>query len=419
MVDDHGQGRVAEAKTAAQAAEAQAAAVEGVGAVGGEEALVGRPADDLAAASEAEGPDPQLRELLENNALADVFADVTVQSADSRLVTPDRWVDRGFVPDFMTPDDFEMFVYAYLEDYRAAHPLARRSHIGPKSDQQGLPPEQRTSAHGFRSATKAVGVAPSIRDVMAARRAAEAAPEEDSPAAAVAADAAAAESAVAAGKPDAGDAADAGKPGADRPGADTAADAGRPGANASSDDCFDQETPGDGLDAAPEDAGPFANLNLPEGYELVECDGEWVLASLPPGRVPPRKAVRCETIAALVGTYSYYLYDTAKMTDSYAHWAFLAAEGDPLATFADCVREDSRTYPRPLAAASLANEPFCMTSAQVDAAWRLSQKTAGYEDICRVEASNGDVYFYSMAYLSEASAASLAEWYSVGRRANP
>ena len=63
-----------------------------------------------------------------------------------------------------------------------------------------------------------------------------------------------------------------------------------------------------------------------------------------------KKEIHCEHIVTLVGQHSYYLYDSDLMTKNYAHWAFLAAEDNPLATFVDCVREDGRVYPRPFAA---------------------------------------------------------------------
>ena len=48
-----------------------------------------------------------------------------------------------------------------------------------------------------------------------------------------------------------------------------------------------------------------------------------------------------------MGAESYYLYDDSAMTDAYARWAFLAAEDDPVATFIECVREESSVYPAP------------------------------------------------------------------------
>lgn len=101
-------------ETAAEQGAANAADVEA--SAGTDEAPEGEAADEpteeeLAAA----------RELAENNALADVFDDVRKQSADSHLVTPERWPEIGLVPDHMTDEDFEMFVYEWLEDYQAEH----------------------------------------------------------------------------------------------------------------------------------------------------------------------------------------------------------------------------------------------------------------------------------------------------------
>ena len=69
--------------------------------------------------------------------------------------------------------------------------------------------------------------------------------------------------------------------------------------------------------------------------------------------------------------HSYYLYDETLMTASYARWAFLAAEDNPVVTFVECVREDSRVYPRPYAAECLKNPPFRMTDEQIEERGRL------------------------------------------------
>ena len=86
------------------------------------------------------------------------------------------------------------------------------------------------------------------------------------------------------------------------------------------------------------------------------------------------------------------------MTASYARWAFLAAEDDPVATFIECVREESSVYPRPMARESLANDPFRMKAEAVEAAFAEARAQGRADDIERVEASNGDVYFYSTTY---------------------
>ena len=170
-------------------------------------------------------------------------------------------------------------------------------------------------------------------------------------------------------------------------------------------------------DAAAADDGPFAGLKLPEGYKLVELEGEYVLVP-DEDAAPVKKEIHCEHIVTLVGQHSYYLYDSDLMTKSYAHWAFLAAEDNPMATFVDCVREDGRIYPRPFAAEDLANPPFRMSASKVEDTWAELQKSGEYPDIERCEASNGDVYFFSTLYMDRTLAESLAEYRSVERLSN-
>ena len=123
-------------------------------------------------------------------------------------------------------------------------------------------------------------------------------------------------------------------------------------------------------------------------------------------------------IRLLMGAESYYLYDDSAMTDAYARWAFLAAEDDPVATFIECVREESSVYPRPMARESLANDPFRMKAEAVEAAFAEARAQGRADDIERVEASNGDVYFYSTTYLTHRRAQALAEWDAVERIRN-
>ncbi|MDJ1651320.1 MULTISPECIES: hypothetical protein [Gordonibacter] len=129
----------------------------------------------------------------------------------------------------------------------------------------------------------------------------------------------------------------------------------------------------------------------------------------------PTFALPCADIVAMVGAHSYYLYSREHMTNAYARWAFLAKEDDRVATFVECVRQESRTYPRPFEAASLYNEPFCYTSEDVEALWQTVSESGAYPDLATTTASNGDVYYYSTDYLKPAYAASLAEWNSVER----
>ncbi len=340
------------------------------------------------------------RELAENNALADVFDDVRKQSADSHLVTPERWPEIGLVPEHMTAEDFEMFVYEWLEDYQAEH----------KEEIEAERAAERAKAAAVRSATRAVGVPPKIPNrrleqieadnEAKATEAADKAPEavEDSAEAESAAgvDASvqvdnAAESAESA--------AVAATPAASEP------------APGSPDSAAEDEQP------AEDDRSPFAGLRIPEGYRLEQIEGEWVLVE-DENAAPVRKEIKCNRIKVLMGMHSYYLYDETLMTASYARWAFLAAEDNPVVTFVECVREDSRVYPRPYAAECLKNPPFRMTDEQIEETWQAVRDSGNYPDIERTEASNGDVYYYSTQYLESGYAASLAEYDAVERPAD-
>ena len=339
------------------------------------------------------------RELAENNALADVFDDVRKQSADSHLVTPERWPEIGLVPEHMTPEDFEMFVYEWLEDYQAEH----------KDEIEAERAAERAKADAVRSATRAVGVPPKIPNRRLAQieadneakaaEAADKAPEavEDSAEAESAAGVDA--SAQVDNAAEAAESAAVATPTASEP------------ASASPDDASEGDQP------AEDDRSPFAGLRIPEGYRLEQIEGEWVLVE-DENAAPVRKEIKCNRIKVLMGMHSYYLYDETLMTASYARWAFLAAEDNPVVTFVECVREDSRVYPRPYAAECLKNPPFRMTDEQIEETWRAVRDSGNYPDIERTEASNGDVYYYSTQYLESGYAASLAEYDAVERPAD-
>ena len=340
------------------------------------------------------------RELAENNALADVFDDVRKQSADSHLVTPERWPEIGLVPEHMTAEDFEMFVYEWLEDYQAEH----------KEEIEAERAAERAKAAAVRSATRAVGVPPKIPNrrleqieadnEAKATEAADKAPEavEDS-----------AEAESAAGVDASVQVDDAAES------AESAAVAATPAASepapGSPDSAAEDEQP------AEDDRSPFAGLRIPEGYRLEQIEGEWVLVE-DENAAPVRKEIKCNRIKVLMGMHSYYLYDETLMTASYARWAFLAAEDNPVVTFVECVREDSRVYPRPYAAECLKNPPFRMTDEQIEETWQAVRDSGNYPDIERTEASNGDVYYYSTQYLESGYAASLAEYDAVERPAD-
>lgn len=386
-----------------ESAVGEVAANQGVAAAGNAEAAaagVDEAPEGEAADEPAEEELAAARELAENNALADVFDDVRKQSADSHLVTPERWPEIGLVPEHMTAEDFEMFVYEWLEDYQAEH----------KEEIEAERAAERAKAAAVRSATRAVGVPPKIPNrrleqieadnEAKAAEAADKAPEavEDSAEAESAAGVDAStqvDNAVEAAE----SAAVAATPAVSEP------------ASASPDSAAEEEQP------AEDDRSPFAGLRIPEGYRLEQIEGEWVLVE-DENAAPVRKEIKCNRIKVLMGMHSYYLYDETLMTASYARWAFLAAEDNPVVTFVECVREDSRVYPRPYAAECLKNPPFRMTDEQIEETWQAVRDSGNYPDIERTEASNGDVYYYSTQYLESGYAASLAEYDAVERPAD-
>lgn len=387
----------------AESAVGEAAANQGVAAAGNAEAAAagvdeapeGEAADELTEEELAAA-----RELAENNALADVFDDVRKQSADSHLVTPERWLEIGLVPEHMTAEDFEMFVYEWLEDYQAEH----------KDEIEAERAAERAKAAAVRSATRAVGVPPKIPnrrlEQIEADNEAKAAEAADKAPEAVE-DSAEAESAAGVdASVQVDNAAES---------AESAAVAATPAASepapGSPDSAAEDDQP------AEDDRSPFAGLRIPEGYRLEQIEGEWVLVE-DENAAPVRKEIKCNRIKVLMGMHSYYLYDETLMTASYARWAFLAAEDNPVVTFVECVREDSRVYPRPYAAECLKNPPFRMTDEQIEETWRTVRDSGNYPDIERTEASNGDVYYYSTKYLQPGFAASLAEFNSVERPAS-
>lgn len=386
-----------------ESAVGEVAANQGVAAAGNAEAAAAG-VDEAPEGEAADEPTEEelaaARELAENNALADVFDDVRKQSADSHLVTPERWPEIGLVPEHMTAEDFEMFVYEWLEDYQAEH----------KEEIEAERAAERAKAAAVRSATRAVGVPPKIPnrrlEQIEADNEAKAAEAADKAPEAVE-DSAEAESAAGVDASTQVDNA--------MEAAESAAVAATPAvsepAPASPDSAAEEEQP------AEDDRSPFAGLRIPEGYRLEQIEGEWVLVE-DENAAPVRKEIKCNRIKVLMGMHSYYLYDETLMTASYARWAFLAAEDNPVVTFVECVREDSRVYPRPYAAECLKNPPFRMTDEQIEETWQAVRDSGNYPDIERTEASNGDVYYYSTQYLESGYAASLAEYDAVERPAD-
>ncbi len=364
---DHGTGEGPHAGAAAAAfagSAAQGAGSEGAPLAFADVAADAAPVPTDGAAAPAESAaepceDPERRAILEDNALARAFDYVRKQSAEGHLVCAVRWADLGIIPAHMTEDEFEMAVYHYVcehgcEEERPEQAAAEKNpHI-----------ESR-----FRTATRPVGV-PRFFDRSRKERT------------------------------DADEAAEFG----------AASLADGEGQKPSAKPLLPIETHNDTVHDQ-----VFGSLKLPDGYKLVQRDGECVMVPLEDEDRFVPLTVECSTIAVLEGAYEYYLYDTRSMTSSFAHWAFLAAEDNDEVTFVDCVREESRVYPRPMAASGFSNRPFNKTLEEVEQMWKAVSESGRYPDIQRTAASNGDVFFFSTKHLAPDYAASLAEWAAVGR----
>jgi hypothetical protein len=114
-----------------------------------------------------------------------------------------------------------------------------------------------------------------------------------------------------------------------------------------------------------------------------------------------------------------FLYSQQFITANYAQLLARTEGGDPLATIAETVREESRVYPRPTDIRLFTASPFDMAwdEIQVHMAQLLEQET--YGDIVKLVASTGTVYLFSEKHMTRAHARSLVEWEEVERYENP
>ncbi len=289
---------------------------------------------------------------------------------------PGRWTKLGFAPEHMEPQDFEAFVQDFIVAYQ--------------DHGEGTPVERPSS----RTATRGVG----IPHLSASRKGEEEGDGCDSPS-------------------DSGDGEASSQP---VPHADPAL--------VSSPDS-------DGEDA------DYSDIVLPAGYRLTRIEGEMqmvpieddidgggevldavegegeagIRGSADAGDDGDVLALSCDDIAVLQGVGGAYLYSRTHMTDTYAHWSFLAKEDNDVTTFVETVREESRVYPRPMPVVSLCNAPFRFDVNRITAAWEVARESGDYPDIETLTASNGDVYYFSTDSLSRVHAQSLAEWASVER----
>ena len=308
----------------------------------------------------------QQEERAERNAVAKALLQVRADSATGRLSTPQGWQEAGLVPGHMGAAELGERCLETLEAWKREH--APQQVEEPASAEPQEAPVHPAAKRSRFAPQRAVGVPSMLRH----------SEEPDDQAA-----------------------------GEDRSHEDPA-----PAAHAAA--------PQPAAEGALVEEGPYAGLRIPAGTELRQIEGEWVLVKTSEAAQPERELQADPSgIECLKGADgSLYFYDAGIMSSSFARWAFLGAQDSPLDALAECAREESRRYPRPLSARSLGNDPLFLSNEEVEQAWQQASASEAYADTRKTVASNGSVYFFSTTYLSPQQAAALAEWDAVGRFMN-
>ncbi len=335
----------------------------------GEDILDELPARGLVDGATAEGEGPGAEGVGEalsadevrERAIAAVMDAVRAATRESRLSQPSEWEAAGLVPEGLTAEDVEMAVYDRLMEAGSVAGEAPAKEVPREGG--GQRSRNRHVESAFSSSNGRPVWAPAFE-----RR----------------------------GKVQEGGGGESATPVEERPG--------------------QSPCPTEGLGAVAGVGEPTAVVEGRQGRGPCPTE-ERVAGEGPSGAATPAFP-ECEGIRLLMGGSSYYLYDGAAMTDAFARWAFLAAEDDPVTTFIECVREESEVYPRPMARANLANDPFRMSAEVVEEAFDAAREQGRADDIERTVASNGDVYFYSTRFLTPRRAEALAEWDAVERYRN-
>lgn len=113
-----------------------------------------------------------------------------------------------------------------------------------------------------------------------------------------------------------------------------------------------------------------------------------------------------------------FYHSIESLSESYAAILVWKSE-DPLRMIAEVVRENSRTYPRPVPLDAFEESPFGLTRDEIVACLAAMAEQDEYRDIVRTETSIGTPYLFSTQYLDADHGTMLAEWFDVGQSANP
>jgi hypothetical protein len=120
-----------------------------------------------------------------------------------------------------------------------------------------------------------------------------------------------------------------------------------------------------------------------------------------------------------ISSGAVFLYSRRHITENYAQFLARIEAGDPLATIAETVRDESRIYPRPTNVLLFTEPPFNMRRDEIPGLVDQLLEQGTYDDIKKIVASTGIVYLHSERHLSGVHARSLVEWQEVGQHENP
>jgi hypothetical protein len=121
-------------------------------------------------------------------------------------------------------------------------------------------------------------------------------------------------------------------------------------------------------------------------------------------------------LAGLDGSRLYYT--SRFMTEAYAVM-LLHKRDDHFHLIAEVVRQNSKSYPRPVPLDMFCEKPFEFTNQEVMDSLALMSKDNSYGDIVKTTTSTSRIFLYSLLHLEPEHASMLAEWFDVGRSNNP
>ena len=115
-----------------------------------------------------------------------------------------------------------------------------------------------------------------------------------------------------------------------------------------------------------------------------------------------------------------FLHSERHVSSGYAVLLKRAAAGDPCATIADTVRDESRTYPRATKVLLFEEKVFGIAPGELEGAIAEISRREEFDDIKKlVHPTTGGVYLYSSRHMVEALAVASMDWEEVGKADNP